>query len=406
MEKPTRILICGGGNGAHCLAVTAATLDNVEVNILTLFADEAKRWSKILGEDKIVAEVTYSDGKKGEICGKPRLITDDPTEAMKEVDAVFFVVPAFAHQQYFDAILKHIRPNTIIVGMPGQAGFEFQAFKCLKAVVSNYAIISMESLPWACRTLEFGRKVQILGYKDVLGVSLVAGKGDYKLPPLQYAQKILGPKPHLKPTQNYLAVNLMAKSIVHPPVLYGKWRNWDGNPLPEAPLFYQGVDDDQEYFLTKVSDEVLATAAEIHKQKNYLDMSEVIHIYEWYKEYYKDQISDNSSLKACMKSNGAYDGLVHPMKKVEGGFVPDFKYRYLAEDIPFGLVVIKGIAECVGVKTPTIDTVIAWGQEKLGKEYIDGSALTGKDVATTRAPQAYEFKTLEDLCGLIEDASK
>lgn len=397
MDKPTRILVCGGGNGAHTLAATAATLQNVEVNVMTLFSDEAKRWSETLGDDKILVDVTYSDGKKGELLGKPRLITNDPAEAMKEVDAVFFVVPAFAHQQYFDAISKYMNPNTIIVGMPGQAGFEFQALKCL----SNCAIISMESLPWACRTLEFGRKVQILGYKDVLGVSLITGKGAYSLPPLEFAQKILGPKPVLKPTDNYLAVNLMAKSIVHPPVMYGKWRKWDGKLLDKPPLFYQGVDDDQEHYLIKVSDEVLATAAAISKQKKDLDMSEVIHIYDWYKLYYKDQITDNSSLKQCMRSNTAYDGLVHPMKKVDGGLVPNFKYRYIAEDIPFGLVVIKGIAECVGVKTPVMDEVIAWGQEKLGKEYIVGSELIGKDMPDTRAPQVYGFKTLEDLCGVM-----
>ena len=398
MDTPTRILVCGGGNGAHCLAVLAASLKNVEVNIMTLFKDEAKRWSNVLGDDAISAEV-HSDGQTTEITGKPRLITNDPKEAMKDVDAVFFVVPAFAHQEYFDAILKYIRPNTIIVGMPSQAGFEFQAFKSLKSV-SNYAVISMESLPWACRILEFGKKVQLLGYKDVLGASVVSvGKGNYKMPPLEYAQTILGPKPHLDKIQNYLAVNLMAKSIVHPPILYGKWKDWDEKPLEEAPVFYQGVDDIQESLLTDVSNEVLKTAVEINRQRNDLDMTKVIHLFDWYKVYYKDQISDNHSLQSCMRTNEAYEGLVHPMKRVEGGFVPDFKYRYLAEDIPFGLVVLKGIAECVGVKTPVMDTVIAWGQEKLGKEYIKESSLTGKDVPSTRAPQAYGFTTLEDLIG-------
>lgn len=401
MDQPTRILICGGGNGAHTLAATAATLNNLEVNVITLFSDEAKRWSDKLGDDKILIDVTYNDGKRGELHGKPRLITNDPAEAMKGVDAVFFVVPAFAHQQYFDAISNYIQPNTIIIGMPGQAGFEFQALKSFKNVVENCAIISMESLPWACRILDFAKKVQILGFKDVLGVSLIPGKGQYKLPPLEFAQRIMGRKPQLKPTQNYLAVNLMAKSIIHPPVLYGKWRNWDGNPIPEAPLFYQGVDDEQAEFLSKVSDEVVATAKEINRQRSDLDMSEVIHIYDWYKLYYHEQISDDSSLKACMRTNKAYNGLTHPMKQVDGGLMPDFKYRYTSEDIPFGLVVMKGIAECTGVETPTMDAVIAWAQEKLGKEYVVGSKLTGKDVPSTRAPQAYGFKTLQEMCKML-----
>ncbi|XP_053393900.1 opine dehydrogenase-like [Mercenaria mercenaria] len=403
MDKPTRILVCGGGNGAHTLAATASCLDNLEVNVMTLFSDEAKRWSDKLGEDKILIDVTYNDGNQGELHGKPRLITNDPEEAMKGVDAVFFVVPAFAHQQYFDAISKHVQPNTIIIGMPGQAGFEFQATKSLKNAnaLSNCAIISMESLPWACRILDFAKKVQILGFKDVLGVSLIPGHGQYKLPPLEFAQRIMGPKPQLKPTSNYLAVNLMAKSIIHPPVIYGKWRNWDGNPVPEAPLFYQGVNDEQADFLSKVSDEVVATAKKIQSRIEKLDMSEVIHIYDWYKLYYHEQISDDSSLKACMLTNKAYNGLLHPMKKVENGFVPDYNYRYISEDIPFGLVVMKGIAECADVKTPTMDAVITWGQEKLGKEYIVGSQLTGKDVHSTRAPQAYGFHTLEELCDIL-----
>ena len=403
MDQPTRILVCGGGNGAHTLAATASCIDKLEVNVMTLFSDEAKRWSDKLGKDKIVIDVTYNDGSTGIREGKPRLITNDPAKAMEGVDAVFFVVPAFAHQQYFDAISKYVQPNTIIIGMPGQAGFEFQALKSLKNAnaLSKCAVISMESLPWACRILDFAKKVQILGFKDVLGVSLIPGHGQYKLPPLEFAQRIMGEKPQLKPTQNYLAVNLMAKSIIHPPVIYGKWRDWDGKPVPEAPLFYQGVDDLQADLLSKVSDEVVATAKEIQKQKGNLLMEEVIHIFDWYKLYYCDQVSDSTSLKTCMITNKAYNGLIHLMKQVEGGFVPDFGYRYLAEDIPFGLVVMKGIAECAGVKTPTIDTVIEWGQKKLGKEYIIKAQLKGKDVASTRAPQAYGFKTLKELCDVL-----
>ena len=56
-------------------------------------------------------------------------------------------------------------------------------------------------------------------------------------------------------------------------------------------------------------------------------------------------------------------------------FVPDFAHRYLTEDVPYGLVVIRGIAEIVQVDTPTIDKLLLWAQEKLGKEYLVGSKL-------------------------------
>ena len=51
-------------------------------------------------------------------------------------------------------------------------------------------------------------------------------------------------------------------------------------------------------------------------------------------------------------------GLTHPMKETEDGkFVPDFKFRYLWEDIPFGMAVIRGIGTVAGVPTPNIDKV-------------------------------------------------
>ncbi|KAH3694840.1 opine dehydrogenase-like [Dreissena polymorpha] len=400
MDTPIRILICGGGNGAHTISALASSRPNVEVNVLTLFADEALRWKTALGDDHIVIKAHYSDGTQGEIRGKPRLITNDPAEAMKDVDVVFFVVPAFAHKQYFEAIQNYINNDTIIVGMPGQAGFEFQALSSMKRP-GHSAILSLDSMPWACRIVEFGRNVEILGFKDILGPSVIAGTGNYKLPPLQYVQRILGEKPNLQPVDNYLAVSLMADACVHPPMMYGRWKDWDGTPLSEKPLFYQGVDEIQEDLLSKVSDEIVATAKAIQQQRPELDMSTVIHLFDWYKKYYPDQISDKSSLRSCMVTNKAYNGLVYPMKSVDGGFVPDFGYRYTSEDIPFGLVVMKGIAECAGVKTPTMDIIIEWAQKKLGKEYIVGSTLSGRDVGSSRAPQAFGFKTLHDLCSVL-----
>ena len=125
-----------------------------------------------------------------------------------------------------------------------------------------------------------------------------------------------------------------------------------------------------------------------------MDMSECLHMFDCLKQYHSEQITDFVNLKTAFCTNKAYDGLRHPMKTP--GYVPDFSYRYIAEDVPFALVVMKGIAEIVGVKTPVMDKVIAWAQKKLGKEYIVGSELKGKDVGSTRAPGAYGFKTLDD----------
>ena len=50
----------------------------------------------------------------------------------------------------------------------------------------------------------------------------------------------------------------------------------------------------------------------------------------------------------------------------DGKFVPNFKFRYLLEDIPYGLAVIKGIAQVTGVQTPHIDKVCKRGAGIVG----------------------------------------
>jgi len=80
-----------------------------------------------------------------------------------------------------------------------------------------------------------------------------------------------------------------------------------------------------------------------------------------------------------------------------GKLVYLFDYRYLTGDVPFGIVVKKGIAELLGVATPMLDEAIVWAQGKLGKEWVVDGKLTGKDVETTRAPQKFGISTLEEL---------
>jgi hypothetical protein len=66
--------------------------------------------------------------------------------------------------------------------------------------------------------------------------------------------------------------------------------------------------------------------------------------------------------------------------------------------VPYGLVVLHGIAELAGVSTPALDEVITWAQARLGRRYLaDGSLSGSSDLADTRAPQVYDIRTLSQL---------
>ena len=80
-----------------------------------------------------------------------------------------------------------------------------------------------------------------------------------------------------------------------------------------------------------------------------------------------------------------------------GEFVPDFQYRYISEDMPYGLAIAKSIGQMADVATPTLDAVIDWSQNKLGKRYLVNGKLAGEDMRELRIPQNYGIKNLDEL---------
>ena len=78
-----------------------------------------------------------------------------------DADLIILAVPAFAHHPYFEALRPHLRPAITLVGLPGQAGFEFAARYALGEVAKGCTLLSFESLPWACRIQEFGKSALV-----------------------------------------------------------------------------------------------------------------------------------------------------------------------------------------------------------------------------------------------------
>jgi NAD/NADP octopine/nopaline dehydrogenase, alpha-helical domain len=213
-------------------------------------------------------------------------------------------------------------------------------------------------------------------------------------------QQVLGEPPKLILSGHVLGITLMSlNAYSHPPIMYGRWKDWDGQPVDEQPLFFQGVDEDTAALLGKISEEVVATSKRIMSEYPEVDLTQVIPMYNWDIAHYGNQIKDKTNLMTALRTNALYQGRTHPMIRTENGqYLPDFSHRFLLEDIPC-LAVIRGIAEIAGVETPNLDIVLLWGQEKLGKEYLVGSKLRGKDLATTRCPQRYGYRRIEDLLG-------
>lgn len=401
MTDPLRVLICGTGAGAHVLAGLLSTEPEMDVRVFTQNTDKISRWRESMRREPLTVTVRKGNDERVALTARPFVVTGDPEQA-RGCDFIIFAVPAFMHAPYLALLQPYIEDGCVIVGLPGQNGFEFDVREALDERQQNCIVMNFESLPWICRIIEFGTAVSIFGTKDSLVGALQGDLDKARVrDPLAFMQQLLGESPQLVVRGHLLGITLRSPNAYsHPPIMYGRWKDWNGVAMERAPLFYQGIDEGTAELLGKMSEEVVTMSQRIMAEHYDLDLTQVIPMYDWDIGCYGKDIEDKTNLMTALRTNSGYKGITHPMIQTgEGKYLPDFNHRFLAEDVPFGLVVIRGIAEIARVPTPCIDTVLSWCQARLGKEYLVGSRLVGKDLATTRCPQRYGFKTISEVLG-------
>ena len=82
-------------------------------------------------------------------------------------------------------------------------------------------------------------------------------------------------------------------------------------------------------------------------------------------DYYES--TDAVSLANKLQSIQAFKGIKSPMKKVDGGYIPDFGSRYFTEDFPYGLQIVQQQSRQHDISTPTIDEILHWGMNQIKK---------------------------------------
>eukprot|EP00440_Ansanella_granifera_P043489 gb/GFBE01047139.1/.p1 GENE.gb/GFBE01047139.1/~~gb/GFBE01047139.1/.p1 ORF type:complete len:421 (+),score=124.76 gb/GFBE01047139.1/:1-1263(+) len=392
------VLVCGGGNAAQ--VVTGLLSTRYKTIAVSFFADEAAKWKAALGRDSF--ELTTEGAAVGKIVSKPFDITNDPSVAA-QADVILLAVPSIAHGEYFEKFAPYMKKGTIVGVMPARSGGDILFAKKLGDKAKDMIFVGFETLPWACRFTEWGRKATILGTKNtILGAVTPPEKRAKAIGTLQ---GLLGPFPLIIESPNNLGISLRNPGmVVHPGVMYGRWgpEFWDGKPKAEKPLFYQGVDEQTEKVLLGMTDEVQAVCRKVEQLVPGMSLRDACTLKQWYLDCYDGQMSDTSTLKGCMNTNKAYNGLTHPCTGEPGKFMPDLKYRYLSEDVPTGLCFAKGLAEILDIPTPTIDKVLLWAQAQIGLEIMVDGKMKGKDISKTRAPQGVGITSFADFVKLAD----
>jgi hypothetical protein len=395
------LAICGGGNAGHALAVVASS--NFDGDIDWLVGSEQKA--------DLLRRAISIDGLRstGVITGQAnrlRRISSDPEAVIPDADVVMIVVPAFVHGLVLSRIKPYVSDTTTIGCLPTRGGFEFQAAEL--APTNRHTrrrLFGLQTLPWSTRVVTPGKLVNIGAAKaEAVLAALPASDGGGLAADLS---QVLGT--NVVPTEGFLNLTLgNPGQFIHPGLMYGHFGSWRGDEYDEStiPMLYAHATDEIGQLVEDLSDEAIAVARAIEQQSgNAVSLHEVIPVHDWLVASYGHVTDDPSTVATCFRT-GPIQARVAPMVEVRPGrFVPNYSYRYLTEDVPFGLVVTRALADLVGVETPTIDEVIRWGQVAMQKQYLIDGQLTGRDAQDLPLPQRHGARTLEDLLDWYNDES-
>lgn len=203
------------------------------------------------------------------------------------------------------------------------------------------------------------------------------------------------------PVPNFLCLTLVpSNQIIHPPRYYGIFKDWDGKkgyPAESIPMLYAGLDKFSADRLQEVSDELLMIKDGLLKKFPQLDLSTVKDLGKRVVEQYGEDVTDPTNMHTIFNSNKGYAGCITPVlpHPTEAGMVtPNMGCRFTVEDIPYGLIILRDVADKVGVKVPWMDFYIRWYQKWMNKVYLfDDGTLNQELIPETGAASRYGIKT-------------
>lgn len=320
MDK--KIAILGGGHGAHAMA---ADLISRGFLVHLFEMDQFKHNLQQLFQTKTIESTGAVEGKF-----KLSMVTSDIDEAIKDIKYILIVAPAFAHDNYARLLKGRVDENQVIVLYPG--AFGALLFKTMFKNAKLPVIAEVNNLPYDTRVTE-PCKVVIHGLNPVNIAFMPAQKGEELIDEIRYIHSF---------EKVYDDVLESGLSIVNPGVHAGPCvtsisaiENW---PKRTFFLYEHGITPGSMKINLKIDLERKA----IGKKFGYTITS----------------TEDFSGLKPGYTWTDLYMAIHGNISLTPISGPHDINSRYFTEDAACGLVPWSMMGKIVGVKTPTIDSVV------------------------------------------------
>jgi hypothetical protein len=310
------------------------------------------------------------------------LITDDLGVAVNNVDMIIVTYPSFMLESFVRKVTPFLSKPVLFGIVPGGGGAEYITRKLLK---QRHIIFGLDRTPYIARAIEKNRSVEFSKKKSV-NVAAIPGKETARVAGI--LEELVRLPVH--GLANYLAVSLTpSNAILHTSRLYTMFKEYDLDvTYSEVPYFYRDWTDGASKSLIAL-DKELERITLVMPELRSPEMKTI-------REHYESSMIEAMTDK--IRSIPSLKNIPSPMKKIsENSFIPDFTSRFFTEDVPFGLLIIKGFGLITNVDTPEADKIIRWVQKWLGKDYLNEAGRPGRDFLLSGVPQAYGIETLEDV---------
>lgn len=351
-----KVCIMGAGNGGFAAAADL-TLRGVQV---TLYEDP--RFAKSIEKIKETGIINIEGvGPVG--AAKIHKITTDLADALKDVDLVMPISPAYAQESVAKTLVPHIYDGMKICLTPGSCGGSLVYAKIFHdaGVLDKVKLCELSTLPYATRKVN-DDTVRILLETKVLWFAAFPAK--YTQEMCELVKPLF---PAITPMHDVLETALNNGNIdSHPtPVVlnagkieyYGKHYHYK-----------EGITPSVARVVWKVNEERMALCEAFG--------------------YEKINILERLALTGyCPKSDDlytAYQGSKGIFMDIEGP--NDLSGRYLTEDAPCSLVLCANLAKAIGVATPIMDSVTNLASALRDEDYwvtgrtLDKIGLDGKSI--------------------------
>lgn len=329
------ICICGGGALGHVCAGLLSVQENVTVN---MFTNHPQDWE---------SSIVITDINHKVFHGHLNVISDKPQDALSDCEIVLLCLPGFL----IEKTLKEIKPFVLgkkIGSIVSSTGFFFMAHDILG---SDAKLFGFQRVPFIARVDKYGHSANLLGYKTQLAIATenIENPESFRL-----LMENLFHVPTILLDSYYEASLTNSNPILHTGRLFSLFHGKEETVFDHNILFYKEWTDESSQILIDMDKEFFSLLAKLG-----LDQGNIPTLLDYYES------KDAESLTNKIRSIGAFQSILSPMKKVENGWMIDFTSRYFSEDFPFGLYFIQKLAKEKGVAVPTIDKVFNWGMSHL-----------------------------------------